>query len=108
MGRSSSVGSPCHDSQMSKELQRAQGLHRSIKDVLLNEWDPIGVAAIPEAQDEYDAYVPTIYRLLITHRPLHELTDFLLWAQTEHMALCADRGHTEAIAERLFGLAEEP
>jgi hypothetical protein len=39
---------------------------------LLKEWDPIGVGQIPEAQDEYDSYVPDVYKLLITRRPKHE------------------------------------
>ena len=35
-----------------------------IHDVLVNEWDPIGIGDVPEAQDEYDSYIPVIYRLL--------------------------------------------
>jgi hypothetical protein len=33
---------------------------KAIHDVLLNEWDPIGVNDAPEARDEYDNYIPVI------------------------------------------------
>jgi hypothetical protein len=37
---------------------------RAIHDVLINDWDPIGVNDAAEAQDEYDDYVPVIFRLI--------------------------------------------
>jgi hypothetical protein len=33
--------------------------------VLMREWDPIGVADVPEAQDEYDSYISQTYGMLI-------------------------------------------
>jgi hypothetical protein len=36
----------------------------SIRQVLLEDWDPIGVRDEPNAQDEYDGYVGRIYRVL--------------------------------------------
>ena len=37
---------------------RARRYHGAIHDALIKEWDPIGVGGEPEAQDEYDGYVP--------------------------------------------------
>lgn len=88
----------------SEAAERAHALHQKIKDVLLNEWDPIGVHAIPEAQDEYDGYVPTIYSMVISHRPINEVFDYLLWLEAEHMGLTSDKQRTRSIAERLVGL----
>ena len=31
-----------------------------VQAILLEEWDPIGVREVPQAQDEYDAYVGSI------------------------------------------------
>lgn len=73
----------------------------------METWDPIGVREIPEAQDEYDHYVPAIYRLLVTRRSKQELFDYLWWLETEHMGLSGDRQATEAFAEHLQGLAEK-
>jgi hypothetical protein len=39
---------------MSSALERARTLHEKIKSVLMQDWDPIGVKGIAEAQDEYD------------------------------------------------------
>ena len=58
---------------MTKDYRgRARLLHQAIRRALLIEWDPIGVGQMPEAQDEYDSYVPQIYKMLITERPKHE------------------------------------
>lgn len=43
---------------MSKHLDQAKQLQDAIAEILLREWDPIGVVDTPEAQDEYDSYVP--------------------------------------------------
>ena len=34
-------------------------LYAPIHDVLFNEWDPIGVGAAEQTQDEYDPYIPS-------------------------------------------------
>jgi hypothetical protein len=86
---------------MSDNLQRAQSLQSKIKDILLKEWDPIGVQDIPEAQNEYDAYVARIYKLLISKRPEHEIFDYLWWVETEHMSLTGDQQRTRLIVKRL-------
>lgn len=90
---------------MSEHLDRARASHATIRKALIERWDPIGVREIPEAQGEYDQYVPAIYRLLVTRRPKHELFDYLWWLETEHMGLSGDRQATEAFAEYLHDLA---
>jgi hypothetical protein len=89
---------------MSQAVDRARTLHQGIKDVLLKDWDPIGVQDIPEAQDEYDSYVPTIYSMLITRKPINEVFEYLVWLETEHMGLTSDRQQTRSIAEKLASL----
>ena len=85
--------------------QAAKSDHDVISQVLLKEWDPIGVSEIDEAQDEYDAYVPGVHKLLIHRCTSQELFDYLWQIETEHMGLCGNRGHTEEIAKRLIGLS---
>jgi hypothetical protein len=93
---------------MTSELRnRARIFHEAIRRALLQEWDPIGVGAIAEAQDEYDAYVPAIYKLLIARKPKHEIFDYLWWLETEHIGLTGDRQATEKFAERLMRIPEE-
>jgi hypothetical protein len=83
------------------QARKAQEL---IRGVLLRDWDPIGVSEIREAQDEYDAYVADVYRLLSRRAPVNELFEFLWWVETEHMGLTGDRQRTMKIAEQLADL----
>ena len=91
----------------SANLDRAKRYHEAIKQAILKEWDPIGVGGIPEAQDEYDSYVPGVYKLLITRRPKHEVFDYLWTLETQHMGLTGDRQATEYFAERLLRIPQE-
>ncbi len=92
---------------MSERLDRARQYHGAIRGILLHEWDPIGVAEEPNAQDEYDSYIHEIHGMLIRHEPRHRLIDHLWWVETEHMGLFGNRSPTEAVADRLLGLREE-
>ncbi|GGY20405.1 hypothetical protein GCM10011289_25020 [Paludibacterium paludis] len=90
---------------MSSAIEQARALHQKIKSVLMRDWDPIGVQAIPEAEDEYDSYVPTLYSMLISRKPVSEVFEYLAWLETEHMGLTVDRQRTLSIAEKLIDLA---
>jgi hypothetical protein len=92
---------------MSEHLDRARRYHDGIRRILLREWDPIGVADIAEAQDEYDSYVGKIHSMLIRHEPRHKLVDHLWWIEADNMGLAGNPQRTEAIADRLLGLRDE-
>ena len=92
---------------MSERLDQARSYHTAIREVLLREWDPIGVGDIPEAADEYDSYVSQVHGLLVRREPLYKMVDFLWWAETEHMGLFGNRRRTEQVAERLLRLPDE-
>jgi len=91
---------------MSDFAAKAREAQRQIREILMKEWDPIGVAGIPEAQDEYDAYVSEVYRLLSRRASAKELFDSLWWVETEHMGLRGNRQRTQMVAERLARLLE--
>jgi hypothetical protein len=56
--------------------KRAAEIQNSIRQILYHDWDPIGVAgAAPE--DEYDAYIAPVYRILAGSRSEQELCEFL-------------------------------
>lgn len=92
---------------MSDFRERAKRYHQAIHDVLIKEWDPIGVGDVPEAQDEYDTYVPGVYKHLIHRSPERDLFEYLWQIETEHMGLHGNRIHTEKIARKLIGLIGE-
>ena len=49
----------------------------SIRQVLLRNWDPIGVLEESKAQDEYDTYIGGIYRLLYNSASAEEIASHL-------------------------------
>jgi hypothetical protein len=56
----------------------------------MREWDPIGVAGIPEAADEYDSYAAAAYVMLMDQRATAEaLASYLFQIATQHMGLSA-------------------
>lgn len=78
----------------------------SVRQVLLKDWDPIGIKEVPEAQDEYDYYVPKICGMLREGCSSDTLYRHLRWIESEHMGLDGDALHTSMIAKKLIGLQE--
>jgi hypothetical protein len=67
--------------------KRGREIQEQIRQVLLRDWDPIGVQEIPEAQDEYDSYVGGVYRLLVSSAQDEELVEHLYRIERETMGL---------------------
>jgi hypothetical protein len=71
-----------------------------VREILLREWDPIGVRDMPEAQDEYDGYVAEIYVMLMDQRAASEMAAaYLLEVATVRMGL-SDDPELETACER--------
>ncbi|NGX48142.1 MAG: hypothetical protein K1000chlam3_01532 [Chlamydiae bacterium] len=90
---------------MSKNTHVKQFLMTEIQKILLKDWDPIGIQDIPEAQDEYDSYISSVYKLIQSKKSENELFDYLWWIETEHMGLSGNKKHTKSIARKLFKLS---
>ncbi|MFN0279741.1 MAG: hypothetical protein ACKVRN_14260 [Pyrinomonadaceae bacterium] len=89
---------------MDKELkERAIGVQEKIREVLFNEWDPIGVKDTAPS-DEYDAYIGSIYRLLATGTTSEVLAAHLQKLEIEQMECPTSPEHRKKIAERLLTL----
>jgi hypothetical protein len=59
-----------------------------VRELFIDEWDPIGVRGVSEATDEYDAYVAKAYVMLMDERATAEqITDYLWGVATEYMGL---------------------
>ncbi len=91
---------------MSENLDHIQLLNKEIKRILLKDWDPIGIKDIAEAQDEYDSYVSLISQMIISHKSVHEIFEYLWWIETEHMGLIGNKQITKFIAVKLQLLAK--
>ena len=67
--------------------KRARAIQHSIRQVLLHDWDPFGVADEPRAQDEYDSYVGAVYRLLTSGASEREIAEHLWKIENDRMGL---------------------
>ena len=81
--------------KISKEV--AQELRSEIARVLLDVWDPIGIADEPLAQDEYDAYIGPILELLLHRASDEELMDYLYSVVWKSMGLSPPLGRQDMI-----------
>ncbi len=62
-------------------------LYQRVDEVLHYLWDPIGVSDVPEARDEYHAYLPQVFSLLVRRANAQEIIDFLDHTAIETMGL---------------------
>ncbi len=77
---------------------------RELRQILMDEWDPIGVADFPEAADEYDSYLGQIARRLREGASADEIAAFLHEVETVTMGLGSSteaRSRNDALAVRL-------
>lgn len=63
---------------------------RELRDLVMREWDPIGVSDIPEANTEYDGYLGRIAAQLRRGANTGEIAKFLDSVRTESMGLRPD------------------
>ena len=86
-----------------KELE----LYLAIDALLLNEWDPIGVSGIEEAKDEYYAYLPHVFKMVMANVATAEIAQYLDTVITERMELHSDLQHSTKIAEKALNLKNQ-
>lgn len=85
-----------------------------LRRVLMDSWDPIGVRAVPEARDEYDAYVGRVYVMLMDQAAsAEEIAGWLYAVATGHMGLppsprLEERGRNAAAALVALRASLEP
>ncbi|WP_233841718.1 hypothetical protein [Dyella sp. 2HG41-7] len=77
-------------------------LLRRIDEILFYVWDPIGVARVPQARDEYENYVPQIFRRLKATTGGQDIAEYLHWLSTEHMGLEANQVHDAEVVKLLL------
>jgi len=82
--------------------QQSREILSSIKQVLLDYWDPIGIKTEPGAQDEYDGYIGSIYRLLVNHATVEQIVQHLNTIQTQSMGLSSNTNSLKIVADKLL------
>lgn len=75
---------------------------QKINTLLLEQWDPIGIAGTPDAEDEHSQYAEPVYKIIQSSQSYKELFAYLWKIETEHMGIKGDRIKTEGFAKMLF------
>jgi hypothetical protein len=85
-------------------MNDVKALTKSVRLILLKDWDPIGIADEPRAQDEYDSYAPAIARMVLDAASQAALADHLLAIETGRMELPGDERRARVVATSLLAL----
>jgi hypothetical protein len=91
------------------DIDKIAEIHRQIESVLLRDWDPIGVADVPEAQDEYRSYVRPAYDIAMKTRSPKAIADFLAVTERKTMGLsfASKQSLRIGVAEKILTLVSE-
>jgi hypothetical protein len=68
---------------------------------LLMKWDPIGVADIPEAADEYDCMISSLLHRLVEGADTCSLAAWISYERSSHFGLGPDEAEDMQLAESL-------
>ena len=75
---------------MDAKQVRSREVMSAIREILVNDWDPIGVMDDPEwPRDEYDAYVGQVYSLLERGESAEFVARHLCFVEDKQMGLGA-------------------
>jgi hypothetical protein len=77
-------------------------LYRAVDEVLYYIWDPIGVSSAPEARDEYQSYLPQVFKLLQQKQSDETIASYLSMIATEWMGLSTRKEHDLNVARLLL------
>ena len=81
-------------------------LYKRIDEILFYKWDPIGISDGDWARDEYQSYLPQVFKLALENSNPEPIANYLTIIRTENMGLSAAKQHDIIIAELILELKE--
>ena len=88
---------------MGKKLPKEQmELYKFIGNILLQEWDPIGVNGVPEAADEYNSYLPVVFNKAMNNESAEAIANYLKEIEMERMSLNCNMQKNKEIALKII------
>ncbi len=83
-------------------------LFARIREVLLRDWDPMGLSDAPGTPDDYDAVARELHALVTDPATTVErVAAYLRWIEREQMGLQRRPGMATGAAERVMALMDE-
>lgn len=81
-------------------------LYKQVDEALHYLWDPIGVAGIPQARDEYHGYLPQVFKLVLEEHKVIDIAEYLIKIERESMGMTPDTKKAKEVAEKLLNIRE--
>ena len=81
-------------------------LYLQVDEILHYMWDPIGVAGIAQARDEYHSYLPQVFKIVLDKRNKEEIASYLTEIETGSMGLASNNKAALVVAEILLNARE--
>lgn len=82
-------------------------IENQVKEILMNDWDPIGVKNNPNAKAEYDEYALRIVGMLYNGSNENKIAEYLNMVVTQDLGLSANDIISKMVSKKLMGLELE-
>ena len=79
-------------------------LYNRIDKILCYEWDPIGISNGYWRRDEYQSYIPQVFRLAIENDSPQPIAEYLGVVTTENMGLLLSQSHDLVVAKLIVNI----
>ena len=90
-----------------RQTDSPKRLFAMIREVLLSDWDPMGLGDAPGSPDDYDAVARELHALLTDRSTtVARIAAYLRWVEREQMGLQRRPGRATGAAERLMTLMD--
>jgi hypothetical protein len=73
------------------DKDRSRRIRNAIREVLMKDWDPIGVSDEPMAADEYDSYLGDVYGLLKNQEQEAVIATYLREVEIKRMGFAEEQ-----------------
>lgn len=79
-------------------------LYTRIDEILFYKWDPLHLSDTNWSRDEYESYVPEVFRLVIDSKSHLPIAEYLTKIATETMSMTENKDHDIKVAQLMFSL----
>ena len=81
-------------------------LYRATDEIMFYLWDPIGVRNIPAARDEYQSYLPKLFKMIVADAKDHEIAEYLFKLEASSMGMSGNKEQALKAARTLIEAKE--
>lgn len=84
-----------------KTKYKVDKVYKIVRAILRNNWDPICVRYIKEADDEYHAYAREIVKMIFNKEGQEKISNYLNFVQRDYMRLEINASLNETISDQI-------